>query len=561
MLKFVELFAGCGGLSLGLRAAGWHEEMANELSPMAASSFAYNLLDVDLEDDAAWSIPVSERRVLWISSLHDSDDRTGRLRENPYECATADRTVNDLAASGTGPLKDSTLVVGDIRRLNTWFEEHRDRLPRDVDLVSGGPPCQSFSTAGRRELENQRNQLPWEFVRFVDLVRPKVVLLENVSGILRPFRQDGHEYHAWFEVSKAFARSGYIPISILVNAKDVGVAQNRPRFILIGIRSDLAGLARVAHLTAGWRRRGMAIFDVVQTYVREGKDISGIELDPRRMGYWNLSAMVKKPASNFSDIFNPLLRRAESNLVGVAQAIDDLSSAPEFAKGSNRGYVDRINAQFSGQIAPRRVKEATLPNNERRRHGELVTARFTVYRLLSLVGGEPRRAGEALLRHGEPEEDALDWLLEFLVRSREALPRYGAMTPPRTKAAAEAYLLGLRTRKFNQRVLVAGRPAPAAMSIPDDYCHYSEPRTLSVREMARIQGFPDNFVLKGAPTTGGSRRAFTVPQYTQVGNAVPPLLGLQLGNVAKRLVIATQECDVRDGRIAQEPAVTVAAMD
>lgn len=535
--------------------------MANELSPMAASSFAYNLLGVDLEDDVTWSTPLSVRRVLWISSLHESDDRAGRLRENPYESATAARTVNDLATSGVGPVKDSTLVVGDIRRLNTWFESHRDRLPRDVDLVSGGPPCQSFSTAGRRELGNQRNQLPWEFVRFVDLVRPKVVLLENVSGILRPFRQGGHEYHAWFEVSKAFAKAGYIPISILVNAKDVGVAQNRPRFILFGVRADLASGAGVASLTAGWDRRGKAVFDSVKSSMRDGKDISRIEPDADSMGYWNLSAMDEKPSPSFSDIFNPFLRCAESDLVGVAQAIDDLSSLPELVRGSSSGYVARINEQFSGHVAARTAKEATLPNNERRHHGELVTARFTVYRLLSLVGGELRRAGEAVLRHGAPERDALDWLLEFLVESREALPRYGETDPPKTKAAAKRYLLGLRTKKVNQRVLVAAQPAPAAMSIPDDYCHYSEPRTLSVREMARIQGFPDNFVLRGAATTGGPRRAYTVPQYTQVGNAVPPLLGLELGRVAKKLVVASRELEVCDGQIVQDTAATVSAMN
>jgi len=80
-------------------------------------------------------------------------------------------------------------------------------------------------------------------------------------------------------------------------------------------------------------------------------------------------------------------------------------------------------------------------------------------------------------------------------------------------------------------------PAPAALSIPDDACHYHdhELRTLTVREMARIQSFPDNFTFRSKITTGGQMRKFEVPQYTQVGNAVPPLLGYQLGLAIKKL--------------------------
>jgi len=80
-------------------------------------------------------------------------------------------------------------------------------------------------------------------------------------------------------------------------------------------------------------------------------------------------------------------------------------------------------------------------------------------------------------------------------------------------------------------------PAPAALSIPDDACHYHdhELRTLTVREMARIQSFPDNFTFRSKTTTGGQMRKFEVPQYTQVGNAVPPLLGYQLGLAIKKL--------------------------
>jgi DNA (cytosine-5)-methyltransferase 1 len=62
------------------------------------------------------------------------------------------------------------------------------------------------------------------------------------------------------------------------------------------------------------------------------------------------------------------------------------------------------------------------------------------------------------------------------------------------------------------------------MTIGDDYTHYGADRSLTVREMARLQSFDDSFVFQGKRTTGGDRRKFETPQYTQVGNAVPPLM-------------------------------------
>ena len=96
----------------------------------------------------------------------------------------------------------------------------------------------------------------------------------------------------------------------------------------------------------------------------------------------------------------------------------------------------------------------------------------------------------------------------------------------------------LKTKKHSQRALLPGKPAPAALSIPDDVCHYdkSQLRTLTVREMARIQSFPDSFRFRSKITTGGTMRQYEVPQYTQVGNAVPPDLGHKLGLSLKKLL-------------------------
>lgn len=81
-----------------------------------------------------------------------------------------------------------------------------------------------------------------------------------------------------------------------------------------------------------------------------------------------------------------------------------------------------------------------------------------------------------------------------------------------------------RTKKHTVRKFDPKEPSRTVTTLPEDFVHYSRNRIPTVREMARLQSFPDDFVFKGPRTTGGSRRSNEVPQYSQVGNAVPPLM-------------------------------------
>lgn len=109
----------------------------------------------------------------------------------------------------------------------------------------------------------------------------------------------------------------------------------------------------------------------------------------------------------------------------------------------------------------------------------------------------------------------------------------------------------VKTKKFSQRVLKRrwGNTAPniTATSLPDDYVHFSQPRTLTVREWARLQLFPDWYIFKGKRTTGGLRRAGNpregvfdreAPKYTQIGNAVPVGLAEEVGKHFRRILEA-----------------------
>ncbi len=91
-------------------------------------------------------------------------------------------------------------------------------------------------------------------------------------------------------------------------------------------------------------------------------------------------------------------------------------------------------------------------------------------------------------------------------------------------AKKELKAIGLDSEKRSYNVLKADSQSPTVMTIPDDYIHFSSPRALTVREMARLQSFDDSFVFQGKRSTGGNKRKFEVPQFTLVGNAVPPLM-------------------------------------
>ncbi len=92
------------------------------------------------------------------------------------------------------------------------------------------------------------------------------------------------------------------------------------------------------------------------------------------------------------------------------------------------------------------------------------------------------------------------------------------------KAQCELEECGLSSNKRNYNVLKPDEQSSTIMTIPDDYVHYNSQRALTVREMARLQSFDDSFVFQGKRSTGGNNRKTEVPQFTLVGNAVPPLL-------------------------------------
>ena len=188
----IDLFAGCGGLSLGFEMAGFTPLLFSEINLNAAQTFMINRKKYDV-------IPIGD-----IYSL----------------------TNNNLK-----------LLV------ENWKIKGID----DIDLVCGGPPCQGYSGIGHRrtfKLEKQdipSNQLFQEMVRIVKFIRPKVFLFENVKGLLfGKWTKNGNKGEIFQDVLDAFRGiEGYYCEWDLIHAKNYGVPQNRPRVLIIGYRTDV----------------------------------------------------------------------------------------------------------------------------------------------------------------------------------------------------------------------------------------------------------------------------------------------------------------------------------
>jgi len=189
-LTFIDLFAGCGGVSLGLLRAGWKGLFAIEKSGMAFETLKHNLIDkINHYDWPPW-LPQAE---------HD---------------------------------------INDVLRI---CREELEELNGKVSLVAGGPPCQGFSLAGRRNEHDKRNQLVNTYVEFINIVRPHLVFFENVKGFAAGFKQDNSSAKAYSKfVLQKLLELGYDVRAETMNFGDFGIPQRRKRFILLGDRNGSA---------------------------------------------------------------------------------------------------------------------------------------------------------------------------------------------------------------------------------------------------------------------------------------------------------------------------------
>jgi DNA (cytosine-5)-methyltransferase 1 len=492
--KYIELFAGCGGLSLGLKAADFDLIFANELSPMAGETYAFNILNENIKETS------NPKKMLWINSGFKKGDQR-RLMENPNSAIKG--SFSDLDNEIDLFKK---LLIGDINQLNNFLNHHKSIIKKlqdsNIDLVSGGPPCQSFSLAGRREKDNKKNLLPLSFAHFVGIVKPKIVLLENVKGITSPFTIEGEKYYAWVEVAKAFCLEGFIPICMMLNSKYFGIPQNRPRFILLALRKDIYQ-SLLKNLndenTLIILKNSNAFFKKVLENKNSLNKVTKHDLE--------LYDIEKVP-----DLFNgkilPSIVTKKDEFISAIDAIDDLSD--NIDKKNISKYVTSINELFKSKKS---VEINERKNHEIRKHGFNVKARFRWFQITSKLNGLSPYALKIL--SGEfLDEEKMNAIFQK-INGEQILVKDANGDKLVTINNYETfidYIKSIQSRKHSQRAIKENEPAPAQLTIPDDLCHYSSKqlRTLTVREMARFQSFPDWFEFKSKVTTGGTSRSVEV---------------------------------------------------
>ena len=187
--KYIDLFAGCGGLSLGLHNAGWKGIFAIEKNKDAFDTLKYNLI-------------TNKKHFNWPKWLPEKEIEIDKAIE--------------------------------------LYKDNFLKLRGKVDLVAGGPPCQGFSMAGRRNESDQRNNLITSYIDFIKIIQPKILFFENVKGFTMEFKKNkdkGKEYSSFVE--KELEDAGYFVKGKLVNFGEYGVPQKRTRFILVGVRKNL----------------------------------------------------------------------------------------------------------------------------------------------------------------------------------------------------------------------------------------------------------------------------------------------------------------------------------
>ncbi len=401
-MRFIDVFAGCGGLSLGLLKAGCEGVAAIEKNPMAFKTLRHNLID-------------GERyRFNWPQWLP------------------------------VGAMSCEDFLDG--------YQDEISELSSTIDLMVGGPPCQGFSTAGRRDPEDPRNKMAEQYLRLVKLIRPKYIVIENVSGFNSRFVKKGESIgsssligsYADF-ICGALSGLGYSVSRGKINCADFGVPQNRHRYLIV------CSLA-------------------------EGDD---------------LFLKLKKSSSRFK----AMKGLGVAHITSVREAILDLETR-------SRTLVDNLDSGISGF----RELKYRAPNV------------LSPYLKLMRDGYELAPNSMRLSNHKTSTISQFERIRQL-------------SEPGRSLSKSARDTLGLKKHAIT--VLTASDASPTITTLPDDIIHYSENRILTARECARIQSFPDWFEFTGKYTTGGAARKLDCPRYTQIGNAVPPLLSEAIGNLLR----------------------------
>ena len=507
-IPVVDLFAGPGGLSEGF---------ASFRTKQGGGAF-HSILSVENDPNAHRTL---ELRAAYRHARQQSDSRLIDLYWRYVQSKDQDLRKELIAATGVGehvghrPLSlgnhiDDEIVEERIRAAGLCYER--------AWILIGGPPCQAYSLVGRARMrstdpsgfaKDKRHVLYEEYLRIIRRHHPVIFVMENVKGILTSehvgeliferilsdFRMAGYELRALAEPADL---GGVSPKDFVIRAEHHGVPQTRHRVIVLGIRKDIA-LSVPAQFDPLIKRSNFT--PTVSDAIRDLQPFRGIPSD-RSAGSRNDNMQFLGRVAHC--VRKELQGRLNKDEVDqVATRIEEVVSGLRANMRLRRRQPSKWLLAQVGHYASEEVRKRVnwIPNHEPRTHMQSDLCRY-------------------LFSSAWADVFSLSPTLNDFPQS--LLPDHGNVST------------ALRSGIFNDRFRVQVSNAPSStvtahISKDGHYFIHPDPRqfrSLTVREAARLQTFPDDYIFEGPRTS----------QYTQVGNAVPPLLARQIASVVHSLL-------------------------
>ena len=350
---------------------------------------------------------------------------------------------------------------------------------REIDLIAGGPPCQGFSVMGKRIFDDPRNGLIYEYLRLIRELQPKYFIFENVPGLAK-----GKQRIFLEQLITEFQQAGYgltAPIQVL-NSANYGVAQNRQRLIILGYRWDMPSLTypEPSHVSLTNDLINLLPHPVSeinspqQTTLDLAFDCQSDCQSDFKLSEWKTQVPAKPPLRN------------------VMTVLADLAEIPPFI-GKDHGIP------------------STKLDDPHRQIFQLCHRRYSSDPADDLVWGHVASDHQLAIQ---------ERFMQTPVGTVEPKSRFFKLDPQ-----GQCHTLRAGTNR-DRGAHTAPRPI-----------HYIAPRCITIREAARLHGFPDWFLFHQTIWHG----------FRQIGNAVTPLLAYAIGkSVIQALQISTDSLVIRD---------------
>jgi DNA (cytosine-5)-methyltransferase 1 len=514
-IPVIDLFAGPGGLAEGFSSILHEKQRVFDIKlSIEKDESAHKTLELRsfCRQFPKDELPEEYYEVLKESDLKNREEKKIQLFEKfdiEYAAAKKEAWLAELGNKNYPPSLVDQRIKEVLKGQKDW-------------VLIGGPPCQAFSLVGRSRVggvheEDHRVFLYQEYLRIIAEHQPTIFVMENVKGLLSA-SLNGEKIFSWIlrdlrnpsSVFKNTANTKYKVYSLiktdiiqdkdyLIKAEEYGIPQKRHRVILLGIREDLNVIPKTLN-----KKEKVTLKSVIDKLPKIRSSLNRKFIDSEFIG-----GKKKRRYKNLHDdsrIWENYINSFKKEIISW----NGLSSyknkkeviASKFCKGSE--FVPAINTIERNHPLTRWYLDEKLngiPNHQSRSHLLEDLKRYMFAAIFTLSEGRFPR------------------MQDYEKHNEDLLPDHKSAT----------------TGKFADRfrVQLPNEPATTVTShISKDghyFIHYDtdQCRSLTVREAARIQTFPDNYLFCGSRTA----------QYHQVGNAVPPYLSKQIGDIVKEILL------------------------